>query len=136
MTTTELITPPRAPSPRGPRSDARRSARPDASAYRTFREMLEETLSLIGFVPVAGPPALLLAGPLVLFALMVAGAFTALLTLVVVLLAAAALAGLIGAILASPYLLVRRFHGHRARHASSKDHFPQLVPVEWRRVVA
>jgi hypothetical protein len=107
-----------------------------ASADRTLREMVFETLSLIDVVPVAGPPAILLATPLVLLALMMAGAFTAMLTLVVVLVAAAGLVGLIGTILASPYLLVRRLRTHRSRHASSDAHAPQPVPVAWRRVVA
>jgi hypothetical protein len=136
MTTSELITPPRALSPPQPRSDAGRNARAAASSDRTVREMLAETLALVEVVPVAGPPAILLAGPLVLFALTVAGAFACACTLVVLLVGAAALAGVIGAILASPYLLVRRVRGRRSRQASRDAHAPQSVPLEWRRVVA
>ncbi len=57
MTTTELIRPPRDAGATEPWSAARRHARPAASANPTFGEMLEETLPLIGVVPVAGPPS-------------------------------------------------------------------------------
>jgi hypothetical protein len=55
-----------------------------------------------------------------LFALMLAGPFALLVTLVVVVLAAAALVALAGAILATPYLLVRHFGARLAerRHFS------------------
>jgi hypothetical protein len=62
---------------------------------------------LLEAVPVAGPPAVLLAGPLVLFALLLAGPVALLATLVVVLAAVVALVAALAAIVASPYLLVR-----------------------------
>lgn len=127
MTTTELITPPRASSPPEPGSDARRNARPAASANPSFGEMLAETLPLIGAIPVYGPPVVLLAGPWVLLALMLVGPFALLVTLVVVLAAAAAVVGLVGAILATPYLLVRHLHGYWARHASMRAPVTRLV---------
>jgi hypothetical protein len=98
------------------------SKRPTAGA------ILDEILPLIGVIPVAGPPVVLLAGPWLLFALMLAGPFAFLFTLVVLLVAAAALIGLIGAILAAPYLLVRHVYSARARHATSRA-LVQPLPV-------
>jgi hypothetical protein len=74
----------------------------------TVARLLEEAADLVETVPLYGPPAVLLVGPLVLFALLLAGPFLALLTIVAVLVAAAVLAALAGAVLASPYLLMRR----------------------------
>jgi hypothetical protein len=130
MTTTELITPPRAPSPPEPWSDAPRNARPATSAYPTFGEMLDETVPLIGVIPVAGPPVVLVAGPWLLFGLMLAGPFAVLFTLVVLFVAVAAVVGLIGAILAAPYLLVRHVRGYRAAHASARAPAAQADAVE------
>jgi hypothetical protein len=113
MTTTELIRPPRASSPTD-----RSEARPAASASPTFAEVLDETLPLVGVIPVAGPPAVLLVGPLVLFALLLVGPFALLVTLAVLLVAAWALVALIAAILASPYLLVRHL---RARWSGARS---------------
>jgi ABC-type bacteriocin/lantibiotic exporter with double-glycine peptidase domain len=103
--------------------------------------MLEEIMLLIGAIPgAAPPPVIFLAGPWLLFALMLSGPFAFLVTLVVVMLVAAtvfvALTAAILAILAAPYLLVRRLRGHRARRAFSNDHAAQLVRVESPRVVA
>ena len=101
MTAIELITPPLA-STRAPNS--------------TVGEEFDEALPLFGAVWVAGPPIILVAGPLVLLALMLAGPFVLIVTLVVVLVAAAALVGLS---VAAPYLLVRHFRGHRADPTST-----------------
>jgi hypothetical protein len=132
MTTTALIRPPQASSRPEPWSDAGDTTRPEASAQPDFRERLEELLPLIAFVPVAGPPAILVAGPWVLLALMVAGPVVLILTLVALLLAAAALIALIGAILASPYLVVRHVRRHRAERAPkpAPEHAPsaRLIP--------
>jgi hypothetical protein len=127
MTTTELIRPPRAPSPPEPWSDERRNARPALSADPTFGEMLDETLPLVGAIPVYGPPVVLVAGLWLFLALMLAGPFALLVTLVVLLAAGAALVGLIGAILAAPYLLVRRLRGHWAGHTSMRTPAARLV---------
>jgi hypothetical protein len=98
----------------------RSTPRSPVSKQPTAGAMLDEILPLIGVIPVAGPPVVLVAGPWLLFALMLAGPFALLVTLVVVLVAAAALIGLIGAILAAPYLLVRHVRGYLARHATSR----------------
>jgi hypothetical protein len=122
MTTTELITPSRAPSPPEPWSDARPAP--------TFGEMVDESLPLVGIVPGYGPPVVLLAGPWLLLALMLAGPFALLVTLVVLLAAAAAVVGLIGAILAVPYVLFRHLRGYRAGHASMRARAAQAVAIE------
>jgi hypothetical protein len=69
--------------------------------------LVVEPLNLLDAVPIAGPPAILLVGPLVLLALIVAGPFLALLTIAAVLAVAGLIVLLAGAILASPYLLLR-----------------------------
>ena len=91
-----------------------------ASAPPTLGEQLAEVLPLVGTVFVAGPPVLVAWAGTALFALMLAGPFALLVTLVVVVLAAAALVALAGAILATPYLLVRHFGPRLAerRHLS------------------
>ena len=110
MTAIELITPPQASGLSEPWSGARRTIVPGPSAQPTVGEEIDEILPLLGAVWAAGPPVVLVAGPWVLFALMLAGPFALLVTLVVLLFAVAALAGLI---IAVPYLLVRHFRGHR-----------------------
>jgi hypothetical protein len=77
-------------------------------------DRLGEVLPLVFFVPVAGPPAILLVGPLVLLALLLIPPAALLITFVAVFLLAAGLLVALGALIASPYLLVRHL---RARHA-------------------
>ena len=82
---------------------------PTASGPPTLGEQVADVLPVFATVYVAGPPVLLAWAGTVLFALMLAGPFALLVTLVVVLAAAAALVTLAGAILATPYLLIRHF---------------------------
>jgi hypothetical protein len=136
MTTIELITPPRALSPPEPWRDARHDAHPASSASSTLGEIVDETLPLIGAVPVYGPPVIIVAGPWLLLSLMLVGPFALLATLVVLLVAAAAIVGLVGAVLAAPYLLVRHLRGYRAGHASMRAPAAQVVVSGSRRVAA
>jgi hypothetical protein len=115
MTSTELIAPPLA-----------------ASAEPTVGESLDETLPLIGAVPVYGPPVVVVAGPWLLMSLMLAGPFALLVTVAVMLMAAAALVWLIGWILAAPYLLLRHLRGFRAAHAPVRVPAARPVPGGWR----
>jgi len=95
----------------------------------TVREIVDETVPLVEVVPGYGPPVVLVAGPVVLLSLLLAGPFAALVTIVVALAAVAAVIGLIGAVLASPFLLVRYVRGHRPHRASMPAvHTAQLVP--------
>jgi hypothetical protein len=102
----------------------------------TVGEMLEEVVPLIGVVAVAGPPAVILLGPLVLFALMLAGAFalaaTLALVVVVARVAAGVLVALIGAIVAAASL----FAGRAGRRTPPRADTRQLVAVKPRHGVA
>src|SRR4051812_12431404 len=77
-------------------------ARPQARGMSTTSTQsdrapsIHELDGLLDFVPVAGPPAVLLAGPLVLFALAVAGPFLVIVTLAVVLVLAMAVVAIAG----------------------------------------
>jgi hypothetical protein len=84
---------------------------------------------LLEAVPVAGPPAVLLVGPLVLFALLLAGPVALLATLVVVLALAAALLAALAAIVASPYLLVRHLRARHMAPAADEDPVPDDQPA-------
>jgi hypothetical protein len=84
-----------------------------ASGPQTLRELDAEISPVIGAVYVAGPPVFVAWLGTVLFALMLAGPFALLVTLVVAFVVAATLVTLTGAILATPYLLIRHVRkGH------------------------
>lgn len=136
MNTTALIRPPAAPGRAAPPADAGHNASRSALEHRTFGEMLAELIPLIDAVPGEGPPLIFLAGPWLFLVLMLCGPFAFLVILVVfMVVAATVLVTLTAAILAVPYLVVRRLRRHRERHAFSNDH-AQLVRVESPRVVA
>jgi hypothetical protein len=118
MNTTDLISPPRAPG------------------APTDRETAAEAVALAEVIPGYGPPFLGLAGPWLLFVLALAGPFALVFTLVAVLVAAALLVALAGAILASPYLLVRHLRRHRTVHAAIRAPAVQLVPARSQRARA
>jgi hypothetical protein len=142
MTTTELIAPLEAPGALAPgrppdpsaaagqASDAPFHARSSALEHPAHDERLGELVPLISVVPGQGPLIILLAGPLVLFALALTGPFLLLLTLVVLLVACAILVALAVAIVASPYLLVRRFGRHRLPRTHRSAPAAQFVPVD------
>ena len=101
-----------------------------ASGPPTLRDEITEVAPLIGTVFVAGPPVLVAWTGTVLFALMLAGPFALLVTFVLVLAAAAALLTLAGAILATPYLLVRHFRTRLAqRHHATEAPTPVATIV-------
>jgi hypothetical protein len=103
-----------------------------ASAPPTLGDMLADILPVLETVFVAGPPVVFVWAGTVLLALMLAGPFALLVTLIVVLVTAAALVTLAGAILVTPYLLVRHLRGLRVRHTTSYME-PPLVAVESQR---
>jgi hypothetical protein len=90
-----------------------------APVSRTSGEMLEETLPLVGVIPVAGPPIALVAAPWLFVGLMLAGPFALLFTVVVVLVAAWAVVWLIRVILTAPFRLFRDLQRDRAGHLST-----------------
>ena len=112
MHTAELIKPPPPSSADHERSGKPLPRSPD-SGLPTVGERLGAILPLIFVVPVAGPPAILLVGPLVLLALMLTGPFLLLVTFA---LAAVVLLAPIAAILVPSYLLVRHLGKHTSRH--------------------
>jgi hypothetical protein len=136
MTSTALFTPPQASRPTEPWVDAHRDAHPVTPEEPTFGDVLDETVPLVDVIPVAGPPIVFILAPWLLLGLMLAGPFALLAVLVVALVAAWALVALIGAILASPFMLVRHLREHRASHAPTRAPAsapaPKLVPVELR----
>jgi hypothetical protein len=91
-----------------------------ASGPPTLRDQLADVLPLVDTIFVAGPPVVVAWVGTVVFALMLAGPFALVATLVVVLVAAAAVVALAGAILATPYLLIRhvRLRVAKRRHVA------------------
>jgi hypothetical protein len=136
MTTTALITPPRAPSEPESSPDECRNVPPSASEPRTVGEALAEVGPVAGVIAGFGPPVVWLAGPWLLFVLALAGPFAVLFTFVVVLVAATLVVLLAGTILASPYLLVRHLRRRRTDHVSVSSPAVQLVPAHAQRARA
>jgi hypothetical protein len=93
---------------------------PTASGPPTLGDQFSEVLPVIDTVYVAGPPVLVVWAGTVLFALMLAGPFALVVALALALAAAVALVTVAGAILATPYLLIRHFRARVAkrRHVS------------------
>jgi hypothetical protein len=110
MNTTEPLTPPPPASATTPWSDVPGAAASSPTELPTFGEMLEDVLPVIGVVVVAGPPVVFVAGPWLLLALMLSGPFALLVAFVLVGLVTVALLVTLAAILAAPYVLVRRLH--------------------------
>ena len=73
----------------------------------TVQELLQRVVPGIFFIPLAGPPVILLLGPWLLLVLLIIPPAAVLITLVLVCAAAGALLFALGALIASPYLLVR-----------------------------
>jgi hypothetical protein len=136
MKITELIRPPRAPSAPESPPDERGNVPPSASEPPTVGEMLAETVPLADVVAGAGPPVAFLAVPWLLFVLALAGPFALVFTFVVLLVAAALVVVLAGAILATPYLLVRHLRRHRPTRAFSRDRAVKIVPAQSQRARA
>jgi hypothetical protein len=102
---------------------------PTASGPPTLGDQLSEVLPVFDTVYVAGPPVLVAWAGTVLFALMLAGPFALLVTLVVALVAAAALVTLAGAILATPYLLIRHFRLRLAKRRHVSEGWAPIATV-------
>jgi hypothetical protein len=108
---------------------------PTAHGRQTHGDILADIVPVIDTVYVAGPPVLLAWAGTVLLALMLAGPFALLVTFVIVLVAAAALVTLAGAVLAAPYLLVRHLRGRRVVPAMSAP-AGRLAAVQTQRAAA
>ena len=102
------------------RRDADLHDGPAASERPTLRELLQRVVPGIFFVPVAGPPVILLLGPWLLLALLIIPPAAFLITLGLVVAVAAGLVVALGALIASPFLLVRHL---RARQPAERRRF-------------
>jgi hypothetical protein len=91
------------------------SITPTASGSQSIGDQLADVLPVVDTVYVAGPPLIVVWAGTVLLALMLAGPFALLVTFVLVAVVAAAVVALAGAILATPYLLIRHFRAEAAR---------------------
>jgi len=101
-----------------PSRDADPHGRPSVSPDRpTLGERLGETIPLITAPAFFGPPIILLLGPWLLLVLLLIPPAAVLITLLIVLLLGAALLAALGALIASPFLLV---HHLRARHGITR----------------
>ena len=89
--------------------------KPNASP--TAADIFGETESFICAMAFYGPPVVFLAAPWLLFGLLLIGPFAVLVTLVVALLAVAALIAGIAAILATPFVLLRKWRAAHPRVA-------------------
>ena len=111
-----------------PRSSAPRSVGVRGRGRPTPVETLDETASLIGAPPIYGPPAVFLFVPWLLLVLLLIPWVGFLITLALVVVVAGALLIALGALIASPYLLVRHVHALRSAHrrepASAREHRP------------
>jgi hypothetical protein len=110
------------------RSEAHQNDRPAADERPTVRELLQRVLPGIFFIPLAGPPVFLLLGPWLILVLLIIPPAAFLITLVLALAVAGGLVFAVGALIASPYLLVRHL---QARHESRA-----FGPVEQRRAAS
>lgn len=95
------------------RREAHPHDRPTAPERPTVGDLLQRVVPGIFFVPLAGPPVILLLGPWLILVLLIIPPAAFLITLVLVLAVAAGILLGIGALIASPYLLVRHL---QARH--------------------
>jgi hypothetical protein len=84
-----------------------------ASDPPTFAELRARSITWIGFVFVAGPPILFLAVPLLVLALSLIWAFALLFALAAVFVVVMTAVGFAVALLALPYMLIRRARARR-----------------------
>ena len=78
------------------------------NASPTFADLVDDTADLICCMAFYGPPVVFILAPWLLLGLVLIGPFAVVLLLIVALLAAAALVVGIGAILMTPFLMLRR----------------------------
>jgi hypothetical protein len=98
---------------------AAEESRRDAEAYDhgvasegpTVQELFQRVVPAIFFVPLAGPPVILLLGPWLLLVVLIIPPAAFLITIVLVLAVAAGLLVALGALIAPPYLLARHLRG-------------------------
>jgi uncharacterized membrane protein len=100
----------------------------------TPKDILERIAETLGYVFVAGPPVAFVLVPWLIVVLLIIPPAAMLLTLVAVVVVVGAVLAAVGAIIASPYLIVRHLRERHARHAAAaaakpvSTSAPQLVP--------
>ena len=100
-----------------------------ASEPSTLGDAAVEIVPVLSTVFVAGPPVVLMWIGTVLFALLLAGPFALLATFVVVVALAAAAVALAGAILATPFLLVRHANRRLAQRRHAAETWTPIVSM-------
>ena len=103
----------------------------------TVGDRLQEVLPLLSAPAYFGPPVVFLLGPWLLLVLLIIPPAAVLITLALVVLLGAALLAALGALIASPYLLVRHV---RTRHLASthverpakRSHRPHVIHLTTR----
>jgi hypothetical protein len=100
--------------------------------HPTRSDVFDEAASAIGAPPIYGPPIIFVLGPWLLLVLLLIPPAAFLITLVLVVAVAAGLLVALSALVASPYLLVRRM---RARKEADRRR-PASLPAPARRRVA
>jgi hypothetical protein len=112
-----------------PRSSAPRSVGVRGRGRPTPVETLDETASLIGAPPLYGPPAVFLLVPWLFLGLVLVPWVGILVALALVVVVAGALLVALGALIASPYLLVRHVHSQRSAHRRESAPAPAQRPA-------
>jgi hypothetical protein len=102
-----------------------------SSEGRTFRDMLDAALPVVGVVAVAGPPVIALAAPWLLLVLMLSAPFAVLVAFALVALVAVGAVAALAGIVAAPYLLLRHLH-RRYRAGQLVVRFPRRLRVAQR----
>jgi hypothetical protein len=120
MDTTEAIIQSK-PPPKEPRRGEDEPGHHSAAKCHTVGEWLQEVVPETFVVAQAGPPVILIFGPWLLLVLLLIPPAAFLITLVLLTVIAAAALVALGALVASPYLLVRHL---RARHSAEHGGFP------------
>jgi hypothetical protein len=99
--------------------DARRQA--SASAERsTWGDLFHTAAPLIDAPAFYGPPVIFVLGPWLLLVLLLIGPFAAMVTVVFAMAVVAGLLAVLVAVIASPYLLIRRLRAHGVVHAKPR----------------
>jgi hypothetical protein len=102
---------------------------PTASGQQSVADQLADVLPVVDTIYVAGPPIIVAWAGTVLLALMLAGPFALVVTFVVVAAAAAAVVALAGAILATPYLLIRHLRARLAKRRHASESWAPMATV-------
>ena len=118
-TTTADLThaPPQSATPRPIDARLRASVSPERS---TWGDLFHTTAPLIAAPAFYGPPVIFVLGPWLLLVLLLIGPFAAMVTVVLAMAVAAGLLAVLVAVIASPYLLIRRLRAHGMVHAKPR----------------